>query len=453
MIEESKEQNIGIRTLTTINITLTSPSTLLLLYYSIFHSFSLPIIHHKALAVEGSAFLILLVFACMPSWSLASIGTVILALLLPGIRAAGTIRSWEQAFDEGEGIDGSGERGRKTKGREEEQSRMSQLASNVRRVGSSVSGTMLAALRSLSPHGKKALKTSTSATTGVRFETDSPETGAAGGDHDVSDSAQSNRSRSSQSPQSSSPRSSRSSRSSRSPRSPRAPCSFSVGVFSSGRKVRQSNAQAVQLVQRQHRWLEYFVCIGSLWALRIYVLELWPSITMAMAWYLSHSLWNGATPVAVWVTSGVRWLPNLLTPIGTFRLASGALLWLCRQSGLIKAHGLAVGEEPLTPGSNASTAAAIENVADTGDIGDTLDTGGLAVMVGSSGSPSLTEFTDSDATALIREGGQARADAVNIAGEEPRRSSRGSPGSPGSSPSSPSGKVTRRVRGGRKKNQ
>jgi hypothetical protein len=44
-------------------------------------------------------------------------------------------------------------------------------------------------------------------------------------------------------------------------------------------------------------WLEYWVCMGLLWALRCYGFNIWPSILLLSSLYLQHSLFQGASVV------------------------------------------------------------------------------------------------------------------------------------------------------------
>jgi len=71
--------------------------------------------------------------------------------------------------------------------------------------------------------------------------------------------------------------------------------SLSVGVFSSGRKVKKSAVLAAEIMDQQQRWLEYWLCLGSLWALRAYGMGLWPSFMMLTAWYLQHGFMKGSS--------------------------------------------------------------------------------------------------------------------------------------------------------------
>ena len=67
-----------------------------------------------------------------------------------------------------------------------------------------------------------------------------------------------------------------------------------IGVFSSGRKVRKSSSLACEIIAQQQRWIEYWICLGGLWALRPFGVSLWPSIMMVLAWYLQHDFLKGA---------------------------------------------------------------------------------------------------------------------------------------------------------------
>jgi hypothetical protein len=68
-----------------------------------------------------------------------------------------------------------------------------------------------------------------------------------------------------------------------------------IGVFSSGRKVRKSSSLASEIIAQQQRWIEYWICLGGLWALRPFGITLWPSIMMVLTWYLQHDFLKGSS--------------------------------------------------------------------------------------------------------------------------------------------------------------
>lgn len=82
-----------------------------------------------------------------------------------------------------------------------------------------------------------------------------------------------------------------------SPGSQQALMSMSLGVFLSGRKASKSVAVATEIIEQQQRCIEYWVCLGALWALRTFGFVLWPSITMLLTWYLQHSFLRGSATV------------------------------------------------------------------------------------------------------------------------------------------------------------
>ncbi len=100
-------------------------------------------------------------------------------------------------------------------------------------------------------------------------------------------------------------------------------CTFQVGVFTTGRKIRKPSASTISMILKQKRWLEYFTCIAAVWLLRCYHFTMWPSVTMMLSWYLSHSLWAGARPWSRYIVKGVRLCLMLLTPIALFRMVKG----------------------------------------------------------------------------------------------------------------------------------
>jgi hypothetical protein len=57
----------------------------------------------------------------------------------------------------------------------------------------------------------------------------------------------------------------------------------------------QNRVGEVLLMSLSNQWINYWICIGVFWLVKIYVLNFWPSVTIATALWLQHSYFNGAT--------------------------------------------------------------------------------------------------------------------------------------------------------------
>ena len=221
----------------------------------------------KALCVESTSFVLIVAFCFIPSPShiVAHVGMIVISLLLPAVRAAGLIAQWDTTEPTPTSLGPSG--------------------------GSSgglaeTATTMLAQLgRSLS------------------FNKDSASFAEGGPGQEGAMSTASVSGSGTATPQE---------------------CTFQVGIFTTGRKIRKPSAFTIGMILRQKRWLEYFLCIAVVWLLRCYHFAVWPSVTMMMAWYLSHSLWAGARPWSRYIVKGARLCLVLLTPIALIRMMRGA---------------------------------------------------------------------------------------------------------------------------------
>eukprot|EP00597_Dinobryon_sp_UTEXLB2267_P002150 CAMPEP_0170062188 /NCGR_PEP_ID=MMETSP0019_2-20121128/3503_1 /TAXON_ID=98059 /ORGANISM="Dinobryon sp., Strain UTEXLB2267" /LENGTH=444 /DNA_ID=CAMNT_0010268263 /DNA_START=456 /DNA_END=1786 /DNA_ORIENTATION=- len=56
-----------------------------------------------------------------------------------------------------------------------------------------------------------------------------------------------------------------------------------------------SDSVAISVAEQHKQWLEYWVCIAVLWAMRIYGMKMWPSVVMLCSLWLQHSYFLGAT--------------------------------------------------------------------------------------------------------------------------------------------------------------
>jgi len=285
----------------------------------------------KALLVEGTSLLIMIFFCFLPT-RLSNIGVVILALVLPGIRASTSIKAWEQISATPSStlrVRGSGS--------SSSSSSSSSAWESVVAATRSTSSSMLAALRDMSP--LQSLRSSTS-TTSVHFRaTDGDGAAALAAVVAMSAEAASQRVSASQAI-AAEERDSEQERSAGAsmPSSDNASSAeleddqlftqFTIGAFSSGRKIRKNNVETCALIRRQLRWLEYFVCLGVMWTLRCYGIGLWPSLTMALCWWLSHSIWAGARAPAAQIVQLVEVVPELVTPMFSLRVMRGGYRYL-----------------------------------------------------------------------------------------------------------------------------
>jgi len=325
----------------------------------------------KALFVEGTSLLIMVFFCFFPT-RLSNVGVVILALLLPGIRASTTIRAWEQisatptpAPAARPGAAAGGGSGNST-------------WNTVVEATRSTSSGLLAALRDMSP--MQVMRSSTavrfSATEGGN-EANSATASASGAAEVVEGSAPQAiaaevteadqggvaglTTRSSSNNVSVSSAEERE-RQDENESSPPLFTQFTIGAFSSGRKIRKNNAETCALIRRQLRWLEYFVCLGAMWTLRCYGIGLWPSLTMALCWWLSHSIMAGAHAPAAQITKLVEFVPELITPVFSLRMLRGGYRYLksavfggtAGEPLLTPLHGSAPAQSDGTPGCEYS---------------------------------------------------------------------------------------------------
>lgn len=233
----------------------------------------------RALCVESTSFLLIVLFVFVPSPShvIAHVGLVTISLILPAIRAAAVIAQWETSARD-QGVDArskSGHRGARRSGSGmTQESRSSSLPSMAER-----GRDMLAQFtRTFSLGGL----------TGEGEDTDNDD-GTGGGTPIAHDPAQRD-------------------------------CTFTVGVFTTGRKIRKASSTTSSLILRQKRWLEYFTCIAIVWLLRCHGIFMWPSVGMLLAWYLSHSLWAGARPWSRYLVKLARLGMVILTPIILVRM-------------------------------------------------------------------------------------------------------------------------------------
>jgi len=291
----------------------------------------------KALLIEGTSLLIMVFFCFLPT-RLSNIGVVILALVLPGIRASTTVRAWEL-------ISSSVSTQRARAGGSSSSTSWDDVFAATR----STSSSMLAALRDISP--MQVLRSSTSSA--VHF--------CAAGDGNAAVAAASRETTTQRVNASQAiaaeqrepeqeestlvpiPISSANNVSSaEQENSSHLFTQFTIGAFSSGRKIRKNNAETCALIRRQMRWLEYFVCLGTMWALRCYGIGLWPSLTMALCWWMSHSIWAGARVPAAQIAQLVEVIPELVTPVFSLRMLRGG--YRCLKSFILGGN-----EQLLTP--------------------------------------------------------------------------------------------------------
>ncbi len=61
------------------------------------------------------------------------------------------------------------------------------------------------------------------------------------------------------------------------------------------REHSQSRAGEVVLMSLSSQWINYWICIGFVWLFKLYVVDLWPSVTISASLWLQHSYFNGAT--------------------------------------------------------------------------------------------------------------------------------------------------------------
>ena len=290
----------------------------------------------KAFLVEGMALVILVIFTCMP-FGISNFGVLILALILPAIRSSLVIRAWEVVtpFTSPKRSPLSSTGTGKGSAMKTSSSMNDNIESEAGSDGStwsyiygatvSTSSSMLAALRNMSPEQPLRTESSllseesvTAAGAGagtVRFsdvtdEIDADTTLSSGGSRG---SLRYDNSRGAGGSSSDTP----------------GRCTFTVGTFSSNRKIQKNSVEACRLIQKQTRWLEYFVCVGCIWALRCYDIKLWSSLTMILCWYLSHSMLSGATKPARTITNIVEFIPVAITPLLTLRMVRG----MCRYMG------------------------------------------------------------------------------------------------------------------------
>ena len=334
----------------------------------------------RSLFVEGTTLVILLLFCCMPT-RIATVGVVVVGLLLPGIRASTVINAWD-ASEEGARGFGLGSVHRSTS-----LNSMHRKNSTSEGEGSSVSAGMLAALRNLSPlrgsasvasflgggssgnsngenagsicknDGSRSVVRFNDVTTEVEPSSLSPSgeaagaagagAGAAAGDSTATppgatptDDADTDAD-ASVSGSGADTDGARSETEGDWTDSSTYEVAFNVGAFSSGRKVRRSHIETCNLILRQQRWLQYYVCVGTLWAARCYGFVFWPSVSMAACWWLSHSIWNGARRMSSHLVNFVQVVPAVLTPLFTLRMIRGIYRYLYSW-----AFGLALGGEP-----------------------------------------------------------------------------------------------------------
>ena len=236
----------------------------------------------KALCVEGTSFVLIIIFCFIPSPShvVAHCGMIIISLLLPAVRAAGLVDQWDIREAPATSSGGSGDLG-------------SSHSSTGRLV--ETASSMLANLG-------RSLSFNTDATSPAQGDMQPPPlSGSSSSYGGGAGSGDAN----SGTPQE---------------------CTFNVGVFTTGRKVRKPSVFTIGMILKQKRWLEYFTCIAVIWLLRCYQLPLWPSVTMMISWYLSHSLWAGARPWSRYIVKGARLGLVLLTPIALFRMLRGAYI-------------------------------------------------------------------------------------------------------------------------------
>lgn len=320
----------------------------------------------KALFVEGTSLLIMVFFCFFPT-RLSNIGVVILALLLPGIRASTTVRAWEQisatpapTARPGAAAGGGNE---------------NSTWNTVVEVTRSTSSGLLAALRDMSP--MQVMRSSTavrfSATEGGDEANSATASASASGEVEAEvvevSATQAIATEVTEADQEGvaglATRSSSNNVSSAEERQgENSPLftQFTIGAFSSGRKIRKNSAETCALIRRQLRWLEYFVCLGAMWTLRCYGIGLWPSLTMALCWWLSHSIMAGAHAPAAQITKLVEFVPELITPVFSFRMLRGGYRYLksavfggtAGEPLLTPLHGSAPAQSDGSPGSEYS---------------------------------------------------------------------------------------------------
>ncbi len=241
----------------------------------------------RALCVESTSFLLIILFVFVPSPShiFAHVGLVILSLILPSIRAAAVVAQWETPSVRRES---EGDRGRSRR----------RGSHDSRSGGIAQAGGRCTSMPSMAERGRDMLDhISRTLSLGGLMGRSGGKLGESGDDGDYTSGA---------TPTSRSPA--------------QRDCTFTVGVLTTGRKIRKGSDTTSSIILRQKRWLEYFTCIAIVWLLRCHGIFLWPSVGMLLAWYLSHSLWAGARPLSRYLVKLARLGMVMLTPIILFRM-------------------------------------------------------------------------------------------------------------------------------------
>ena len=63
----------------------------------------------------------------------------------------------------------------------------------------------------------------------------------------------------------------------------------------SGARLQSTSTSTEESIVEYRKWLHYWICIAWLWILRMYGLQLWPSVMTISSLFLQHSYFQGAT--------------------------------------------------------------------------------------------------------------------------------------------------------------